>query len=99
MREIFFKIVKQFNWDIFENEIDVSFFEKNQKYFIFNGGDMEILFHKCKISHSRRVFTLPEEFKKKISKIDLEKGFELYLQNDEISNRFQKNDYPLQMYM
>jgi len=99
LREIFFKIVKQYNWNYIENEIGISFFEKNQKYFIFNGGDMEILFHKCKISHSRRVFTLSNEFKKKLSLDDLEKGFKLYLQNDEISNRYNKDSYPNNMYI
>ena len=36
--------------------------------------------------------------KKKISLDDLEKGFKLYLQNDEINNRDMKESYPSHMY-
>lgn len=98
LRLIFFKIVKEHLWKLFdEKEIPVSFFEKNKDYFLFNGGDMEILFHKCKIAHSKRVFTLSHDIKKKLTFEDVQEGFNLYLQNDEIKNR-KKDDIPSFMY-
>jgi len=99
LKEIFIKIVKENNWHFMdENEISTDFFKKNMDYFVYNGGDMEILFHKCKISHSKRVFCLPRDIKKKLIMEDIENGFELYLNNDEISNRV-NNDMPnLNMY-
>ena len=55
LRDIFLKIVDDNEWSIkSDDEIPVDFFEKNIKYFKFNGGDMETLFHKCKIAHSKK---------------------------------------------
>ncbi len=48
---------------------------------------METLFSKVKIAHSKRVFCLENEEKRKLNKNDLEKGFLLYLENDEVKNR------------
>lgn len=94
LRLIFFKIVREHNWDILdEKSIPISFFETNKDYFIFNGGDMEILFHKCKIAHSKRVFTLPYDVKKKLTIEDLDKGLQLFLQNDEIKKRKETEKY------
>ena len=45
LRQILFKIVREKGWDILdEDEIPIEFFEKNEKFFIFNGGDMLNLF-------------------------------------------------------
>ena len=52
---------------------------------------MELLFHKCKVAHSKRVFCLPYDIKKKLTFEDLQNGFELYLNNDEISERVEDN--------
>ena len=53
LRQILFKIVREHGWDILdESKIPVEFFEKNEKFFIFNGGDMLNLFTKCKFTHS-----------------------------------------------
>jgi hypothetical protein len=56
-------------------------------YFKFFGRDIETLLLKIKISHSRRVFCKPVEEKTKITLFDLEKGFELFLKNEEVKNR------------
>ena len=79
--------------------ISISFFEKNKDYFLFNGGDMEILFHKCKIAHSKRVFTLSPDIKKKLTFEDIQEGFNLYLQNDEEDRRIYKNALLAQRYL
>ena len=53
---------------------------------------METLFAKTKIAHSRRVFCRPKSEKTKITIEDLEKGYKLYLQNDEVKNRDDKKE-------
>ena len=45
--------------------------------FKFFGGDMEVLFTRCKRAHSRRIFCT-EEVKKVINLNDLKKGFEVF---------------------
>ena len=47
---------------------------------------METLFSKTKIAHARRVFCLDEKEKTKITMKDVKKGFEMYLENDEVKN-------------
>ena len=89
LKQIFCKKVKDSNWDV-QEDISTSWFEKNKDYFKYYGRDMETLFAKTKIAHSRRIFGKDKELKKKINKEDLKKGLELYLKNDEVKNR--KND-------
>ena len=60
---------------------------KNKDCFAFFGRDMETLFSKVKIAHSRRVFCLPKEEKTKISMKDLDKGFAIYKKMGESENR------------
>ena len=91
LREIFMKKVKDAGWSIDkENEIPVSWFEENMEYFKYYGRDMETLFSKTKIAHSRRVFCLPKEKKTIVNMKDVEKGLEMYLDNDEVKDRKEK---------
>ena len=86
--KIFFKKVHDINWSIVDtSKINGEWFEKKKIYFKFFGRDIETLLAKTKIAHSRRIFCkLPDE-KTKITLKDLEKGFELYIKNDEVKNR------------
>ena len=86
LRDIFVKKARDFGWSVNE-ELHVEWFEKNMKYFKYYGRDMETLFTKTKIAHSRRVFCKPDEIKKKIIMKDLENGFELFIKNEEVKNR------------
>ena len=86
LRDIFIKKVSDFGWSVSE-EIKAEWFEKNMKYFKFYGRDMETLFSKTKIAHSRRVFCKPETAKTKITMKDLENGFEIFIKNEEVKNR------------
>ena len=86
--KIFIKKVKEIGWDIEpETKINAAWFEKNYVYFKFFGRDIETLLSKTKIAHSRRVFCKGLEDKKKLTIKDLERGFEMYLKNDEVKNR------------
>ena len=91
LRNIFVKKARDFGW-LVEEELKVEWFEKNMKYFKYYGRDMETLFTKTKIAHSRRVFCKPDEMKKKIIMKDLENGFELFIKNEEVKNRVNDND-------
>ena len=56
---------------------------------------METLLAKVKIAHSRRVFCLAEKEKRNINNEDIEKGFELYLKNEEVKSRVEEHMNPL----
>jgi hypothetical protein len=92
LHQIFLKKVADFGWSVASEEIKVAWFEKNIGYFKYFGRDMETLFSKTKIAHGRRVFCLPENEKRIVSLKDLEKGFEIYLKNDEVKTRKENDD-------
>jgi SpoVK/Ycf46/Vps4 family AAA+-type ATPase len=90
---IFNKKVKDCEWTI--DKISTSWFQKHKNYFKYFGRDMETLLSKVKIAHSRRVFCLPESEKRNITLKDIKKGFKLYIKNDEVRSRVEKQDNPL----
>ena len=101
LRQILFKIIREHDWDIQEeDQIPVEFFEKNEKYFIFNGGDMLNLFTKCKFTHSKRFFeenrksTIEKNIShlKKISYGDIKKAFKLLQKDEKFKNRNEQQD-------
>ena len=86
--KIFLKKVNDGGWFLAENsEIDVKWFEKNKKCFKFYGRDIETLFAKTKIAHSRRVFCLDSSVKKYLTIKDLDKGLEIYLKNEDSATK------------
>ncbi len=86
---IFVKKVNDGKWHLAENSgINVKWFEKHKFRFEFYGRDIETLFAKTKIAHSKRVFCLEPSVKKQLTLKDLEKGFELYLKNGSGKDRF-----------
>jgi SpoVK/Ycf46/Vps4 family AAA+-type ATPase len=90
--QIFLKKVKENGWnvDTEDKTLGSGWFQKNMDSFPSYGRDIETLFSKIKIVHSRRVFCKPEKEKKKIIGKDLEKGFEIYLQNENIKSKKEK---------
>ena len=90
---IFLKKVKDIGWDIADNSnILVDWFKNNKEYFKFYGRDIETLLSKTKIAHSKRVFCRPEEEKKKLTLQDLDKGFQMYLKNDDIKSKKEEEE-------
>ena len=86
---IFIKKIKDSGWTYDEKneKISAEWFERKMPYFKFYGRDVENMLSKIKICHSRRVFGDPDSEKTKITFEDLEKGFEMFLKNDEVKNR------------
>ena len=56
-------------------------------YFKYYGRDMETLLSKVKIAHSRRVFCLSDDKKKIITLEDLNNGYDMFMNNDEVKKR------------
>lgn len=94
LMNIYLKIVKENEWNI-NDSVNVEYFKKNRDYFKNNGGDMEILFHKTKLAHSLRSIKLSNEERKFINIEDMDKGLEMFLNDDEIKAR-NNNDEMLQ---
>lgn len=81
---IFLKKVKDGQWSISEDsKITVKWFEKNKAHFKFYGRDVETLFAKTKIAHSRRVFCLDQSVKKMLTIKDIDKGLTMFLKNED----------------
>ena len=91
--KIFIKKVREYEWDINLNPEELSsIIKSNRKYFKFNGGDMEILFAKCKISHSKNLLKIETKIKKVLDKKDILDGIQLYLLNSQIKSRDEENN-------
>ena len=91
--KIFLKKVNDIEWSISEDsKINVEWFKKNMDYFKFFGRDMETLLAKTKIAHSKRVFCKPENEKKKLILVDLNKGFDMYLKNNDVKSRKERQN-------
>lgn len=99
LHKIFLKKIKDIGWELDDNStISSDWFKKNKESFRFYGRDIETLLSKTKIAHSRRVFCKPDIEKKKLNIKDLDKGFEIYLKNDEIKNKREEEELKRQIY-
>jgi SpoVK/Ycf46/Vps4 family AAA+-type ATPase len=96
LKSIYVKQVSDYGWKIATaagavpvdtDILPLSWFESHMDYFTTYGRDMETLFTKTKIAHSRRVFCLPICEKKIITFADLENGFKLFIENPEVKDR------------
>jgi len=76
--EMFKLKVRNEGWEFEENLNESAlenFFQRSHKEFPRFGGDIETLFLKAKIMHSRRIIFKSVESRKKINMDDIEKGF------------------------
>lgn len=87
LMKIFEKKVLEAGWSIKDGSLGEEWFTENMDYFKYYGRDIETLFAKVKIAHSRRVFCCKPEDKTVIVKKDLDNGLKLYLANDEVKER------------
>jgi SpoVK/Ycf46/Vps4 family AAA+-type ATPase len=115
LMDIFAKKVLENGWSFSEEYMEekekekekeknqVLWFKKNKEHFPNYGRDMELLFSYVKIGHAQRIFGKELVLRKKITKEDLEKGLELFLENKASSksgsesNRF--GGLPMGMYI
>ena len=87
--KIFVKKCTDEKWPVGEDVTEDFFLGKKDK-FIYSGRDMETLFEYTKISHAKRVFTLPPEEKKIIRLIDIEEAYKLFTDNSPHLNSYDK---------
>jgi SpoVK/Ycf46/Vps4 family AAA+-type ATPase len=90
--QIFIKMVTDCGWKLNtdtedKESIQPDWFIANKNYFKFYGRDIETVFAKTKIAHSRRVFCKPENEKRTINLTDLNSGFDLFKDNEEVKKR------------
>ena len=83
---IFKKKVNDIGWKL-HNNVNEKWFEDKMDYFKFYGRDIETLLAKVKIAHGRRVFCLPKDKKLTITLKDINKGFDMFLDNNEVKSR------------
>ena len=105
LRLIFFKIVEDGKWSIYnKDDIPIDFFDKNIKCFKYNGGDMLTLFGYCKKIHSKRLLKISKEEKillenkKKLNLQDLEGGLKEFLKNPEYAKRLDEDTSHMVLY-
>jgi SpoVK/Ycf46/Vps4 family AAA+-type ATPase len=100
MFEIFKKKVERIEWRLQSYDYDKEkekqekreiigeeWFEKKKDFFVYYGRDIETFLSKIKISHGKRVFCKPDDEKKIITSKDLEKGFEMFMSNEDVKKR------------
>lgn len=97
--QIFIKKVKDIQWSVSMNAVtfNESWFHNKMSYFTFFGRDMETLLAKTKIVHSRRVFCKCIEEKKVLTLDDLNKGFQRFIQNDDVKKRPEQDENKRQL--
>lgn len=93
---MFLKKIQDYEWKA-DISLKEEWFVKNKPYFTFYGRDIEVLFSKTKIAHSRRVFCKSQEEKKVITIKDLDKGFELFMDNEEVKKRKDNETHKIMM--
>jgi SpoVK/Ycf46/Vps4 family AAA+-type ATPase len=86
LRQIFIKKVADSKWTLENPDADfsVKWFEQRKDKFIQFGRDMESLFTYTKIAHGRRIYGKSNEYKKRLNKEDLDKGYEAFLSHKDL---------------
>lgn len=96
---IFKKKVCDIGWSL-DPDVNADFFTKHFDCFKFFGGDMEILFSRCKRAHSRRVFASNITNKKILNLTDISRGFDSFKSHRKDQEpAIIENDYWKNMYM
>ena len=75
------KKVLDIGWKLKEKEVKAKWFQDKMDNFKFYGRDIETLLAKVKIAHGRRVFCLPKKDKTILSLRDIDKGYDMFLDN------------------
>jgi hypothetical protein len=84
MVQIFIKKSLDGGWFVEEGAINEEFIKEHSAYFKHHGGDMELLFVKCKIAHSKNLLAGKSKIKRCISKADIKDGIQLFIKNSNV---------------
>lgn len=92
--DIFMKMISEIKWDIaFEQKILIDMFSENKEYFKNAGGDIETFLTKCKMFHSKRVFSLGKEHKFILTKEDIYEALEYIKKNNTRESEEWRNQF------
>ena len=86
MVQIFIKKSLDGGWSVEEGAITDEFIKEHSAHFKHHGGDMELLFVKCKIAHSKNLLAGTSKIKRCISKMDMKDGIELFIKNSNVAD-------------
>jgi len=93
LHDILVKKISESGWKS-DFKFGHKWFEKNKDNFVSFGRDMETLFMKAKICHSKRVFGLSDENKSVINDEDIENAYKMFLDNKKNETKtFNNNMY------
>jgi hypothetical protein len=95
--DIFIKKVLENGWGIERGALTEEFIKERYASFKYYGGDMELLFVKCKITHSKNLLAGKSKIKRCISEMDVKDGFTLFMKNS--SGVDQMSSYMKSMYI
>ena len=98
LNKIFQKKINDAGWSLKE-DIPDKWFESKMDTFTFYGRDMETLLAKTKIAHGRRVFCKPKFEKMKLTMKDITKGYDMFIDNNEVKERNDKQRHIEHMYL
>ena len=80
MQMIFVKMVTDHGWT---PRVDMDFFQTHLSKFRHFGGDLENLFHKTKLAHSKRALRMDPKEKRIVTMPDLEEGMKLFQEEED----------------
>lgn len=87
MAEIFILMVGKIGWNVsFSKSFMASIFRENRDLFRYSGGDIENFLSKCKMMHSRRVFSLPTKNKFILGEEDVREALKVIQLHDIIDS-------------
>jgi hypothetical protein len=81
MVQIFIKKSLDGDWLVDEGAITDELIKEHSSHFKHHGGDMELLFVKCKIAHSKNLLAGKSKTKRCISEADVKDGIKLFIKN------------------
>lgn len=79
--DIFNKKVLENGWGVERGALTEEFIKERYANFKYYGGDMELLFVKCKITHSKNLLAGKSKIRRCISDADVKDGFTLFMKN------------------
>jgi hypothetical protein len=85
LKQIFKKMIADSDWSIEHDEIIKNkWFDDRKEHFTSFGRDMEALLTYTKIAHGRRIYGKDKDLRKKISLVDINEGYDIFLKNKKI---------------
>ena len=93
LKDIFLLMVVQNEWKFDYDTTLLNLFEENKESFKYFGGDVELLFQACQITHAKRIFGKHPSLRKHLSMEDIQGGLEFFLKDKKQTNNVIYNMY------